>query len=86
MDKQTDGWTDMCENITFPHPSDAVGKKTFKSTFLLQGTFTMYTPRVQLKSMVGSLQFLLNNTNVTFRPFLYKIDMELVQKVSEQTK
>ena len=20
-----DGWTDTCENITFPHPSDAVG-------------------------------------------------------------
>ena len=29
VDRQTDGrmdgWTDTCENITFPHPSDAVG-------------------------------------------------------------
>ena len=25
VDRQTDGWTDMCENITFPYPSDAVG-------------------------------------------------------------
>ena len=22
-----DGWTDTCENITFPHPSNAVGNK-----------------------------------------------------------
>ena len=26
VDRQTDGWTDTCENITFPHPSDTVGK------------------------------------------------------------
>ena len=26
VDRQTDGWTDMCENITFPHPSDAVSE------------------------------------------------------------
>ena len=24
---QTEWWTDTCENITFPHPSDVVGKK-----------------------------------------------------------
>ena len=28
VDRQTDGWTDTCENITFPHPSDAVGKNS----------------------------------------------------------
>ena len=34
VDKQMDGRTDTCENITFPHPSDAVGKNLILLTYL----------------------------------------------------
>ena len=35
VDRQNHRRTDTCENITFPHPSDAVGKNGWNENYLM---------------------------------------------------